>query len=460
MTSRSESHVVGTRPDYGAFIPAALDDYPLNPNEFRIYAHVLRRAGTDSRGHFESIGKTAKHCGMNAKTARNAMKVLQLAGMISVVDRPGSTKLITPTHDNSWASSDQVPEIRKRVSSQAGTTKSGRGAKSGSTKSGRGTPTKSGSTPLPNQGGVPLPREVHKGTPIEGTPNQGTPIEGIPPYPPTADGGSAPPSPPSSSQAKSDSPELAQPIDSTRPQTIEVSAYPVSPNSSHAESAGPPEKEKFAAAPPSKKLDADNVSRLIDAYNRTRCPYWAEWRPNKAKPNLLTDARERKLRAFWKDCAGDIEAACRVIVLANADVKLEPYLSNSQKHYSIETLLNKGNAYIWAERFESRRIRGLSGALDRPLDPHKLHASGESPEVLQAKFAQMQAVIREVEMRPMTPTEIAEQQRQERAQVVAHRTAYYGSSAGFDPVAYDPSLDDPISPDEFHALVAREAAAA
>ena len=51
---------VSSRPDYGAFIPAHLDDYPLTPNEFRVYARILRRAGSKGGHHWEGIPTTAK----------------------------------------------------------------------------------------------------------------------------------------------------------------------------------------------------------------------------------------------------------------------------------------------------------------------------------------------------------------------------------------------------------------
>lgn len=147
---------VGDRPDRGAFIPSCLDDYPLNANEFRVYAHILRRAGTKNT-HYETVPNTAKHCLMNVKTARNAIKVLRAAGLISVEERPGFSSILTPTHESLWASPGLVEGIRQKTTP----TKTGRGI-NGTTKIGKGG--------LPKEDHPPLPKEDHKGSPSKGSP--------------------------------------------------------------------------------------------------------------------------------------------------------------------------------------------------------------------------------------------------------------------------------------------------
>ena len=129
----TEKASIGKRPDHGAFIPSYLDDYPLTPNEFRIYAHIMRRAGTMG-DHFESIPNAAKRCHMNVKTARNAIKVLRALRMIIVTERTGQSSVIEPTHEDDWAPISQVKSIRNHALNTP--TKNGRGTKSGTTKSG------------------------------------------------------------------------------------------------------------------------------------------------------------------------------------------------------------------------------------------------------------------------------------------------------------------------------------
>lgn len=75
--------------DYGAFIPSFLDDYGLSPYEFRVYAHVLRRAGGGKC--WESIPNMAKHCRMNEKTTRRAIQRLIDLRMIRPQLRPGKS---------------------------------------------------------------------------------------------------------------------------------------------------------------------------------------------------------------------------------------------------------------------------------------------------------------------------------------------------------------------------------
>jgi hypothetical protein len=111
---------------------------------------------------------------MNAKTARNAIKILKALRLIVVHERAGQSSEIEPTHEDDWAPADHVEEIRNHTLKTP--TKSGRGTKSGTTKSGRGTPTKSGTPPLPNQVGLPLPNLVDKGTPLKVLP-EGTPLK-------------------------------------------------------------------------------------------------------------------------------------------------------------------------------------------------------------------------------------------------------------------------------------------
>ncbi|MEM9213954.1 MAG: hypothetical protein AAGD25_06365 [Cyanobacteria bacterium P01_F01_bin.150] len=180
----SDYSSVGNRPDYGAFIPAALDDYPLNANEFRVFCHISRRAGTD-RGCFESIAKTASHCRMNEKTARAAIHAMQKGNLLSLEQRPGKSTIIHPNHFEAWVSPEEFISLKQEARS---TTKSGTPTENTPTETGQGWGTESGRGGVPNQVGVPLPREADEGTPIEGTKSK-VPNEGIPPVVPKSDNG-------------------------------------------------------------------------------------------------------------------------------------------------------------------------------------------------------------------------------------------------------------------------------
>ncbi|MBD2471494.1 hypothetical protein [Nostoc sp. FACHB-145] len=102
---------LNNRADFGVFIPGFFDDYPLESSEFRLYAHIQRRAGTF--GCFESIPKMAQHCYMALKTAKNAIKLLLAAGMIEIQERLGTTNIYTLTSPSNWVSPDNtVAKIR------------------------------------------------------------------------------------------------------------------------------------------------------------------------------------------------------------------------------------------------------------------------------------------------------------------------------------------------------------
>ncbi len=104
---------INNRTAFEVFIPGFFDDYPLESSEFRLYAHIQRRAGVS--GCFESIPKMAKHCYMALKTAKNAIKLLLSAGMIEIQERIGTTNIYTPTTPSSWVSPNQVPLLRSQI---------------------------------------------------------------------------------------------------------------------------------------------------------------------------------------------------------------------------------------------------------------------------------------------------------------------------------------------------------
>ena len=65
-----------------SFIHASLDDAGLSPVEFRVFAHVLRRAGRDGLC-FAGAASMAKSCRVNVKTLRKTLRALAGYGMVS-----------------------------------------------------------------------------------------------------------------------------------------------------------------------------------------------------------------------------------------------------------------------------------------------------------------------------------------------------------------------------------------
>ena len=73
---------------------SAVDDADLSPVEFRVLAHICRRAGDgDCWAGTKSV---AKVCRVNLKTARKAVAVLVEKGWVKSMTRNGQTTVLTP----------------------------------------------------------------------------------------------------------------------------------------------------------------------------------------------------------------------------------------------------------------------------------------------------------------------------------------------------------------------------
>lgn len=141
------------RDDLPFMVHSELDDIGLDPFEFRVYAHAVRRAGGESGELWESVEAGAAHCRMDVKTYRAALVALVKLRLLSRKDRPGQTSVYRLTPRSAWLATP---------------TKNGRATESGrGTGNGRGTPTKNGRTPLPET--------VDKGNPLKGIPGRESP---------------------------------------------------------------------------------------------------------------------------------------------------------------------------------------------------------------------------------------------------------------------------------------------
>ena len=72
------------------FVHSSIDDYPLTPFEFRIYAHLARRAGHGTA--YPSIEGMAHACKMSPETVRKAVHALLAysgpSGLVSLPSTP------------------------------------------------------------------------------------------------------------------------------------------------------------------------------------------------------------------------------------------------------------------------------------------------------------------------------------------------------------------------------------
>lgn len=219
------------RRDLGAFVPAALDDYPLTLLEFRLYCRAVRRAG-DSGTFYESLGALARAWGVGDRTIREARDLLIAADLLReqvehddtgapVVDEhglpvparePDGRYRLQLTRDSAWCPDTNVADLRLHVAARPEkrpgrrtSPKSGRSdrtrrpagasahgqppaAASGRPDGGSGRSDRTHAPPGPVAGTGGSGRR-DRGGPVAGT-DEGTPVkvlpEGPPPPPPGA----------------------------------------------------------------------------------------------------------------------------------------------------------------------------------------------------------------------------------------------------------------------------------
>jgi predicted transcriptional regulator len=105
---------VDSAPSSIAYIHNLLDEYGLDPYEFRLYTHIVRRTGGKPDGVcFASLRKTAEICKMSMRKAQQAMKVLINANLVTQKKRTGRTDeyKVTPIH--TWVVKEELDKIRK-----------------------------------------------------------------------------------------------------------------------------------------------------------------------------------------------------------------------------------------------------------------------------------------------------------------------------------------------------------
>lgn len=156
--------------EFGAFIFSFLDDYGLDPYEFRLYARIQRRAGGQGKC-YESLESMAKGCLMNIKTARRALQSLVKFNMVGRQDVPGSPTRFWlnpqqewkngPTPTKSGGGVDSECDNKKGAVDGPTPTKLGRATKSGRGMNGP-TPTKNDLPPLPKTTYEGIPSKVKK----------------------------------------------------------------------------------------------------------------------------------------------------------------------------------------------------------------------------------------------------------------------------------------------------------
>lgn len=169
------------RDDMPIFIHSELDDYPLTPIEFRVYARLARRCGK-GKAH-ESVPNMARDFSVSDRTVQRALRLLRAARLIGEQQRDGKTTLYTLLSRLHWTPGEQLSTLRKETLKQAEkqrrvvTPETGVGVTpehrvTGDTRAGGDTTAGGGVTPQPGVGVTPQPDE--------GSPSEGTPLKVLP----------------------------------------------------------------------------------------------------------------------------------------------------------------------------------------------------------------------------------------------------------------------------------------
>ena len=132
-------------------VPSYLDDWGLNPYEFRVYCRIARQAGK-----LESIASMAQACLMDAKSVRKAIKRLLADKLVRAIAAPGipTRYELNPMDEWEAAKNEPLPDMVDHPYQIRHTTP---------TVLGSPTPTKSGIPPLPDP--VDHPYQIRHTTP-------------------------------------------------------------------------------------------------------------------------------------------------------------------------------------------------------------------------------------------------------------------------------------------------------
>jgi len=100
--------VIQTTKGFGfIFIHSSLDDAGLSTAEFRVYAHLSRRASSMEDAAYPSIETIAKICRIHPDTARACIQTLIDRKMLEKKERPGRTSFYFLMSPKKWLFPDQ-----------------------------------------------------------------------------------------------------------------------------------------------------------------------------------------------------------------------------------------------------------------------------------------------------------------------------------------------------------------
>ena len=107
------SFSVGDKRRKPIFIHSELDDYGLDPYEFRVYARFARRTGNTGQ-MYESVGNVAKACKMSERKVQHCIKVLLALRLIDLAKADkGETRHYDLLDIEAWVDVSEVEATRE-----------------------------------------------------------------------------------------------------------------------------------------------------------------------------------------------------------------------------------------------------------------------------------------------------------------------------------------------------------
>ena len=104
-----ESPLQDSRTDINAwFVHSQLDDYGLTPPQFRVYAHIARRASSGKA--WPAVATIARICLLHPQTVRQALRVLVRQQFITRQLRPGRTPIYRLTPASQWQPPTEITD--------------------------------------------------------------------------------------------------------------------------------------------------------------------------------------------------------------------------------------------------------------------------------------------------------------------------------------------------------------
>ncbi len=164
------------------FVHSELDDYGLDAQEFRIYAHLARRANGKNKA-YPGINSMSEACRMNRHTVLRVIKSLEEYGLIKIIKKSGSLNEYLLTTPSEWKRAEATDVLPGTGAPNDTGVISSTGAQNRtrekiSTSASFSPRIKNGTGAVSNGAPPPVLKEALKGNPEEGNPSKDNTVGG------------------------------------------------------------------------------------------------------------------------------------------------------------------------------------------------------------------------------------------------------------------------------------------